>query len=48
MYTAKPIVPESPDDIVREGEHEILDPDGDTVAVVDEHYVEGLLSHLNR
>jgi hypothetical protein len=44
MYTSQE---EKEDDIVT-GQHEILDPSGDVVAVVAPHFVEGLLSHLNR
>jgi hypothetical protein len=44
MYTSK----EEKDDDIVTGHHEILDPEGDVIAVVAPHFVEGLLSHLNR
>jgi hypothetical protein len=44
MYTSK----EEKDEDIVTGQHEILDPEGDVIAVVAPHFVEGLLSHLNR
>lgn len=44
MYSSQE---EKEEDIVT-GQHEILDPQGDVIAVVASHFVEGLLSHLNR
>jgi hypothetical protein len=44
MYTSQE---EKEEDIVT-GQIEILDPQGDVVAVVAPHFVQGLLSHLNR
>ena len=44
MYTSK----EEKDDDIVTGQHEILDAEGDVIAVVAAHFVDGLLSHLNR
>jgi hypothetical protein len=42
LYTASPLHPDNPETVA------ILDPEGDTIAVVAQCWADALLSHLNR